>query len=217
MIHLLPKNLGAIASLCADENPRWAVERVQLEINPDGSYRAAATDGRVLGIVEGPAPAPADEYPAPAALTSAPNGATTAHISSADWTRAFKGLPKGKILRHRPALGNVAVVMGAESVTLATTDGQTETVQTVSARDESKPRFPAVRDAVPNGPPVAEVKLDAVLLTELLKCAAAFAPDCDGAYRPITVQFHGKGKPLTVRTSNNGQTFTGLIMVYGND
>jgi hypothetical protein len=51
---LLPDNLGALAKLTAKDSAHWATTAVHVRRTEEG-YRAEATDGRMLGVVSGPA------------------------------------------------------------------------------------------------------------------------------------------------------------------
>ncbi len=201
---LLPRNLAALAK-CADKNgtARYAVSGVQLE-RTDYGYRASATDCKSLAIVEGPAE-DTTGYPLIPALMTAPNSATTAIIGAKFWTDAFKTLPKA---RYKPILGKLAVVLGENISTLASTDLEQDRVSTPRNMEG---RFPNVQDCIPTSKTcTAKVRIDANRLASLLGIAADFATD-DG-YAGVTLEFHGE-KPMVIRAANaEGQKFTGVIV-----
>src|SRR5262249_42339045 len=107
---LLPPNLAALSKLCGDTT-RYALGGVRLE-HTDGGYRAVASDGRRLAIVDGPQAAPDHDYPDLPALTAAGNGASAALVPSAAWQEAFKLPPRGS--RLKAALHSLACVIGPD-------------------------------------------------------------------------------------------------------
>jgi hypothetical protein len=123
---LLPKNLEALAALAnkpGQAHPRWATDCIQVEMEGE-KYRTVATDGRVLGLVEGTVPLDSAEYPAFDALDRAPNGESHGLVKSDDWKRAFRAAPAGRKVRFKPILENVACMLGKIPCTACQGTGQ---------------------------------------------------------------------------------------------
>jgi hypothetical protein len=191
--HLLPANLGPLAELAAGEARRHSLTGVRVTLSEGGRYRAEATDGRHLAVITG-AGASADEYPTLPALESAPNGGCGAIVGAREWKAAFKPVARpSKNARARPILQNVAVVVGKDVTTLASTDLDATHVAQPRNLDG---RFP-------------DVDFFLADLNELLKVALAVADD-DTAL--VTIELRGEKDPLSVRCENEGQTFEGVLM-----
>ena len=220
---LLPRNLASLSAICADGETRFsATNGVRLERHgEDGpcavpTYRAIATDGRCLAIVDGPSTAPPDAFPSIAALDSAPNGATSAVIDRKDWVAAFKAIPKlPRALNSsekRDMLSSLAVTMGDKVTTLAATNLERSSVVQPANLEG---RFPPYAQVVPsdsdgNGP-VLKIDVDPQLLAELLTVAAAFTGE---ESRRVTLTFYGPKKPFKLSHKNpeTQQEFTGVIV-----
>jgi hypothetical protein len=205
---LLPANLGELARLAGDDRARFALSGVHLVRGPEG-YRAEATDGQALAVVTG-TPDDAALYPDLPGLAQAPNGATEALVPAKEWRRAFRAAPRGRLVRAKPVLGNVAAVLGETVTTLASTDLD---CTSLAQPRNVEGRFPDA-EKVLAGRKKAGVKVtvDAALLAEFLKVAAAFSPDGGGR---VTLELAGDGAPLRVGTGNGRQTFRGLVMPLG--
>lgn len=210
---LLPPNLANVAKLCA-ENPRYALSGPRLTLTDTG-YRVDATDGRRLLTVTGDYPDPPADYPELPALASAPNGAASAIIPTKDWQAAFKMLPKARLTRQRPILGNLAAVIGETVTTFGSTD--MESTQAKECRNVEG-RYPAVEEIKP---PVCqtptEVHVDPRMLAELLSVLSDFTDDEN---KGITLKVYpskpgGYSQPLWVEVENRGQKVTACLMPYG--
>lgn len=205
-ILLLPPALAGLAKVCA-EHSRYALCGVRLSRTGPNRYRAEATDGKCLARVDGEHDNPED-YPAWPELEGAPNGSAAATVPAAAWQAAFKAIPKAALRSRKRVLAGVAAVLGADVVTLASTDLDTRNLSQPRLLDG---RWPATDEVFPKKAPKATVKVNAVRLAELLKVAAAFGPGEVGD-NAITLEVYGDGKPMVLRTSNGAQTFSGLIM-----
>jgi hypothetical protein len=212
---LLPKNLEVLERLTADATGTVSrafpgMTGVRVRVTEEG-YRAEATNGKVLGIVTGPAVSPED-FPASAIPPAASDTAAEGVVPGGAWKEAFKGLPRRPPV---PALGQVAALLGPEGTTLVTTDGDAVTVTEAPVSDG---RFPDVEAAFPRGAPVARFAVDPVLLRTLLGVAEAFAGQ-EGTRRVVFEVRMPKGgaalplQPVQVSARNEaGQEFRGLIM-----
>jgi hypothetical protein len=203
---ILPPNLASLARLAGDAT-RYALSSVRLARTPDG-YEAVATNGKLLGHVSGPNAAdPETDYPDLPALAAAPNGATVALVPADSWTEAFRLVPKQKA--HKPALRNLAAVLGEIETTFGATD--LDRCRSLSTRNVEG-RYPDFTQVYLSGPPRATVRVNADLLCDLLKVAAEFATD--GA---VTLELregkNGTPVPVMVRAQNaSGQQFTGVLV-----
>jgi DNA polymerase III sliding clamp (beta) subunit (PCNA family) len=204
---LLPANLGAVAGAAARDNMRYSLSGVHVRIE-DGAYRVCATDGKIMALVSGHSEHDPLDYPAPPELVDAPPSAPQAVIPAREWKQAFRDAPRARSVSEQPILGSVAVHLGATESILASTDLEQVNVARV-ANDLG--RFPDYEKVIPAGAPRETVQVNADLLLDLLKIALAYGPGDDLSNR-LTLEFHGPGKPLVLRTSNGGQQFLGLLM-----
>ena len=203
---LLPRNLKALADLTAKENPRYAVTGVRVEEEGRDAYRVQATDGRIALVVTGKAEH-FELFPRVAALGSAPNSATETVIPAADWRKIFRTVPGPKVTREKPALANVAVVMGDKVATMATFDTQQVYVK---RSDPVEGRWPCTRELEPKTAPKECVKVDPSQLRQLLQAIEALADD---ERRAVTLELRGPEKPVVLRyTNTQGQAATGYLM-----
>ena len=187
MLTYLHRNLAALADLTGRGRGRFAVDGIRVRESGSGLYRAEATNGKVLAIVQG-TEADAD-YPA---LEPPAGEVTETLVPGDDWRRAFR---LGD--RTRP----VGLAAGPDSLALAVGD------QTLATRPLAE-RFPDVDAVLPKQGPLVAVRLDPSLLIPLLKAAAALGPD-----QGVELLYYGRGKPLGLRARNEGgQAFDGLLM-----
>ncbi len=202
---LLPPNLAGLVKLAATEEGRYAMEGVMLEITPQG-YRAIATNGKVLGVIEGPPVDAFANYPDLPGLAKATNGATSGIIPSEAWTQGFKMIPK-KMAKHNPILNSLCCILGANEVHFGATDLDRAPT---SYNRLLEGRFPDYRQVFPREDSVVQITVNPLLLIEVLKVAAAVAPadDCK-----VTLTIHSPKVPMSVKAKNGtGQSFTGLVM-----
>ena len=90
---LLPPNLACLVRLAATgRHPRYALSGVHL-VATAGGYRAEASTGTVLGIVEG-AQNGAGQFPVLPVLEAAAGGAAEVLVPAAAWQEAFQMVPK---------------------------------------------------------------------------------------------------------------------------
>jgi hypothetical protein len=89
---LMPRNVGKLADLASPDNGKYSLSAVRVDSLGADRYRVVATDGQMLGLVEGPGEC-WELYPQMPALSAAPNGATTALVPASAWTEAFKLAP----------------------------------------------------------------------------------------------------------------------------
>ncbi len=183
----LPNNLGELAKLAARDPARYALANVRVAEVLEG-YEVQATDGKRLGIVQGPG---REEQPL-ALLADAPNGATTALIPAKAWASVFKAAK-----RDEPF-----VVLGEKVSTFAAGSN-------VSRVENGDGRWPAFDTILPKQRPAVEFQVNGRLLAELLAVAAAFSHDGEGS---VTVRFWTKDRPVAVTTANGTQLFFGMQM-----
>lgn len=221
MLFLHP-NLAKLSKLCATESSRYSMCGVNVTATPTG-YRAVATDGRRLGIVESNdvpevrisvddhgketnGPMTVAHLPL---LAAAPNGETTATIPTPDFLAVLKSTGKAK--KYGPA-AYIACIMGKDVSTLASTDPATLNATTVRNLDGRFPDAMGELKRTERTEPVATVRISAKVLTDVLDAAAAFATD-DG-YATVTLELREKGTPIVIRSATTTQAFTGLAMGF---
>jgi hypothetical protein len=141
----LPRNLAGLGQLAGGNSGRTALHTVRVRDPGGGLYRAEATDGRLLAIVQGPVPHAS--YPS---LDEAPDGGgAEALVAKDDWGRAF-GLGD----RRRPVglaadpEGGLTLAAGDQALTARSCDG----------------RYPDTDAVLPMHGPLVAVRLDPALL-----------------------------------------------------
>lgn len=202
--HLLPANLGILSTLCAGSSYRYSMTGVKVKFH-EGTYEAMATDGKYAAIVTGTCE-DGTQYPSVAALHSAPNGATEAVVNAPHWKEAFRGIPKGRFAKSKPILANVAVVVGENVTTLATTDLDQDRV---SQPRNLEGRFPDVQGVFPKDAPRATICVNPKLLITLLKAAVEFAEE--GSER-VSIELREATSPVVVTSEKGDQKFRGILM-----
>ena len=205
---LLPPSVATIVKLTASgEQQRFGATTGVRLLSTNRGYRIEATDGRRAAILTGPV-AEAADFPALPAIAQAASGATEGVLPVAAWTAAFRSTPRGRAVRVKPILGNLAVVLAKDAATLASTD-----MERVSAAETRlvDGRFPDIRRAMPTGQPKAVFAVDAKLLAELLEVAASVVGK-DALHR-VTVEVRGENDVLVLRAIGEaGEEFTGLAV-----
>lgn len=192
---LLPANLAGLHALTAVSG-RFTIGSVSLTATPEG-YTAVVTDGKALLAVEGKPPAPAEEFPIALPPTGVP--ASSALIPAKAWRDAFRSIPK----RGKPALRCVAVEMGVNESTLATTDLER---QNVALTRNVEGYFPEWQGVIPKDSPKATVTLSAARLVELLK---ALLPLTD--MNSITLEVRKESSPIVIRAESADQKITAIL------
>jgi hypothetical protein len=185
----LPRNLAGLAQLAGANSGRTALHAVRVRDPGGGLYRAEATDGRLLAIVQGPIPVAA--Y---LALDETPDGGgAEALVARDDWRRALQlGDRRRPVGLAADAEGGLILAAGDQSLTVRACDG----------------RYPDTDAVLPRHGPLVAVRLNPTLLGGLLKLAATLNPDGG-----VDLLFFGPGKPLGLMTRNDsGQTFDALLM-----
>jgi hypothetical protein len=215
-IHLLPLNLGRLAKH-ADKKGyagRFITAGVRVAFPTTGSYLAEATDTKQLVRVEGPVVADPNDYPHESipGLSTAPNGATAAVVPLAAWEKAFAQANKlGNLKRLNNALGSVACVVGNNVTTFGATDTESRMVEQTPNLEGRYVDGDFIIEKTEKDAPIATFTVDAKMLLELLKTAAAFAEDDDN--NRVDIEVRGTHKPIIIRSMNSkGQKFTGLQM-----
>ena len=184
----LPRNLAGMVALASRSQGRYLTGSIRVRDPGNGLYRAEATDGRILAIVQGPIPEA--DYPA---LQGGGEGTAEMLVPRDAWVQAFKLGDK-----RRP----VGISADADHITLAVGD------QSVQVPSPEEGRFPDVDGVIPQHGPLVAVRVKPELLIELLKLAGAISPE-----QGVSLLYFGKGKPLGLSTGNDqGQTFDALLM-----
>jgi DNA polymerase III sliding clamp (beta) subunit (PCNA family) len=209
MRHLLPPNLGELARITDPETTRYPLGGVKLELRDD-KYVAVATDARSMVVVEGQYVADA-----PAIAGIRPSEAAEAIIPAKHWKKAFSSLPKPRKKRKGKTLfPDPFVEVSAQSHTtqLATTDLETESIQSVRNLEGRYPKYEAV---VTNGTPRAVVALDPKRLIDVLAVAAKFVGPENLC---VVLEVYGHSDLVQITAGNGEQKFRGLIAaIYSED
>src|SRR5262249_38953137 len=155
-----------LAAVAAKESTKFAMTGVQIEVT-ENAYCAVATDSKRLLMVEGPC-VDANEFPELPTITDAPNGGSSALVPAKTWASTFAAAAKltRKAAKAKPALGNVATVIGKDVVTFGATDLEATAAEQTRQLDG---RFPPYREIFPKAAAKMKVIVDAKMLAELLK------------------------------------------------
>lgn len=201
-ILLLPPNVAKIGNVAArNQHGRYgATTGIQVSKH-DGKYKIEATNGRIAAIITGTPDNPED-YPSGPFLEAAPNGATSAVVPASVWSKGFRDLPKRN--RAKPILGNLAVVLGKERITLSCTDLETD--RAVQPR-VVEGHFPDTDRVIPKGKPGAIIRVPIDQLRSLLDVAEEIGAE-------VTFEIHEGNGPMVLRGKHDesDQEFLGLIM-----
>lgn len=193
MLLNLHRNLKELASLTADyEHVRFdATTGVRLLDLDNGLYRAEATDGRVLGIVQGPSDPTACPFPDPL------DGVRELVIGSNDWTKAFALDKNAKTI--------AAISDGKRAVQFCSLT-QTLRGQPVEGR------YPEVNRVIPTGTPLFTVKVNILYFMRILKVCAAF---CEEGCKSVDMHYYGSKAGVigfSCRNAEHGQTLDALLV-----
>jgi hypothetical protein len=201
-ILLLPPNVAKIGNVAArNQHGRYgATTGIQVS-KRDGKYKIEATNGRIAAIITG-TPDKAEDYPSCPFLEAAPNGAASAVVPASVWSKGFRDLPKRN--RAKPILGNLAVVLGKERITLSCTDLETD--RAVQPR-VVEGRFPDTDRVIPKGKPRATIRVPIAELRSLLDVAEEIGTG-------VIFEVHEGMGPMVLRGKHDesDQAFLGLIM-----
>lgn len=201
-ILLLPPNVAKIGNVAArNQHGRYgATTGIQVS-KRDGKYKIEATNGRIAAIITGTPDNPED-YPSGPFLEAAPNGAASAVVPASVWSKGFRDLPRRN--RAKPILGNLAVVLGKERITLSCTDLETD--RAVQPR-VVEGHFPDTDRVIPKGKPRAIIRVPIDQLRSLLDVAEEIGTG-------VTFEIYEGNGPMVLRGKHDesDQEFLGLIM-----
>jgi hypothetical protein len=188
-VKLLPTNLAAIGNLAASESTKFSMNCIKLELD-DTTYRAIATDSKMIGIVEGCYVGDDKEYPEIPAMTNAPNGSSAALVPLKFWQDTMKAA--AKLTRRygrgngKPILASVAVKTSETEITLGCTDLDSSPV---SSSRHIEGRYPPYKEVLPKNNALVEFFIDPDAMIKMLQTAKQYASeDC----RYVRVRLHAK-------------------------
>ncbi len=192
---VLPRSVLALSQLASTGNLRFATDNVLLTAS-GGNHRCEATNGKILGIINGIA-----------------EGDASLLINARKLAEIKKVLDKNdeKIIIEAENGSFKAIggnTHGAAMPTRSAIAGEYDTVRVGDSTEGQ--RWPNTNSVLPKTSPVASCKVDPLLLIDLFKAAAAV----DGRKQPIiTIHFYADGQPLSVSTSNEESTqfFDGMF------
>jgi hypothetical protein len=211
-----PRNVAKLAKLASTSRGRYALGCVRVQASGDGTYRAEATDGRVLGVIRGQSLDAT--YPA---IEEASNGVQEALIPAKDWQDAFRlkgkqdaiGLAMGRVEEQTPIPEGQRTEDGPECTVrvhrpclFASDKGQLVT-------EAEEGRYPPTDEVIPKHGALVTFRLDPAILARLLEVVTALADDDN---RAVTFLYYGKGRVIGLAAHNRqGQFFDGVIMPLG--
>lgn len=202
-MRLFNKGHAVVTKAASTDETRYIINSVLLEETKEG-LRTVATDGRMLAMVEDVMESKAKdptEYPANVIPATAPNGAVSAVVPTQAIKDAVKSIPKSKNL---PILQNVALVMGKEVTTLATTD--LENPKVITARNIDA-QYPNYKQVIPKDDPKDfTISFDPARMIKAAQIAKDF-----GLYH-MKMQFTSDLNPVKITGEINGQKLTVVLM-----
>lgn len=200
---LIHPNTATLTKLAAETSRRGlAMEAIRVQATESG-YRVEATNGRFGAFVDGRNVDDPSTFPEIPAMTTAPNGATEALIPAREYEQACKSAPKKMTVR---ALTGVAVSLGKDQTTLATATYDSNLIR--QPRNVAG-RFPSLPDVFPKDAPRVVIRINPTLLARLLTVAAEFS---DTTTPWVDLEVRDKDVPVVIRTRNQDQEFSGLLM-----
>ena len=230
VLHLLPLSIGNLANHAGESATRFALNGVRVEFGPGNTFKATATDTKVLVHVEGQCVSDADEFPDSCipALAHAPNGAMSAIIPAGVWRESFR---KAKALTKRTykrVLKSLAVVTGETTTTLAATDlEKTQCDSTPNIAGKFAPFQDIIDKERKRGQHVLKLAVDPQMLAGLLTTIANFNGE-DSSRAEFVIRFdipvpeEGDNveapsevkidHPFLVEAKNESGKLTGLMM-----
>jgi hypothetical protein len=198
MLLYLPRNVAPLSKVVARaEHYRYgATCHIHVVAHPNGLYRAEATDGRRLAVVQGPFDASAEPYDWLPADWNAEDG--EAFVPRDSWDEAFKlpdSLRKGRPIGLTTTEGG-AVVLGCEGSKIGLPPNEIG-------------RWPNVSQVLPKRPASVVIRFDPTMLLDILKLAAALHSDSPW----VELLYFGKDVPFGIVTANDsGQSLDALVV-----
>lgn len=189
---LFNKTQLAIRHAASSDEMRYVINSVLVEELKNGQTRLVATNGQILAWYEG-STLDEKEYPVIPELKAATNSTKSAIVPIGAINAAVKSMPKHNRL---PALNNVACVLGKEQVTLATTNIETNNVQSVKPIEGPFPQWDQIAKRLEGKPVKARLGIGVEVLEKILKIMKE--NDVTGA----EFKFHGDGDAFEVTVKN---------------
>jgi DNA polymerase III sliding clamp (beta) subunit (PCNA family) len=190
---LLHRNLGAVAELTEEDAARYSLGGVLIERFGEG-YRAVATNGLVLIVVESPSE-PTKSLPCHG--LEFVGDQPRAIIPGDSFASMFT--PRGEGVAVDMKHGNVSMVAAEKGGTVR------RDVKTLDGR------FPDYTAVVPKDAPKFTCQVNPVLVLDMLKCLSEL--QCDDEDERVTIEFREAETPLVFRGKTvHGQTLIGMVM-----
>lgn len=200
-MYLVHRKLQHVADFASGDISRPSLQRVQVTKNGE-SIQLRATDGQRAITVTDTVPQKVEDYPVIPGLDANTNG-YAAYLPSDTFVKACRAVPKKT---HAPILEYLAVSADEKTVTLASTDLATPTVQTIKQPED--PTFPNIDAATPESNPVFTIGFDPKLLGETL---LALAKMLDNSPHDVCqLDFYGPKSPVRI-TAGKETTFEILV------
>ena len=203
---LTPLHLWA-AMFASDDTTRPALRNIL--VCGDGTVYAA--DGAVAVRVSGPLTRP-DDFPIIPGLEDYREPEEPVQIPADVAICMAKLIPKGRLCRATPVLGNAVLLKGEAGYVLATTNLQTPTITTIEgATDEYPNVWPVYRGAVKAPMDHGPVRFNLDLWCRIAKYRAMFKEE-SWQTGSATILPHGDGNATEVRWECRGLLVHVLIM-----
>jgi DNA polymerase III sliding clamp (beta) subunit (PCNA family) len=189
---LLHRNLGAVAALTEEDVARYSLGGVLIERFGEG-YRAVATNGRALIVVE----SPSEPTELPAYGLEFVGDQPRAIIPGEHFASMFA--PRGE---------GVAVDMKSGAVSMVSAEKGGIVRRDVKTLDG---RFPDYATVVPKDAPKFTCEVNPIRFLDMLKCLSELQGDDE--YERVTIEFREPETPLVFRgKTSHGQTLIGMVM-----
>lgn len=202
----LHKNLQALTKLASKEAIRYPLTGIHVQETKSG-YSVEATDGKLLGRVDGPA-CNVEELPEAMIVKSTIKAA----ILPAD--ELHDALKQIKRFNSTPVLEGLVIGLGALDEKITQTVTLTKDLVPITRPIKHvEGNFPDTNGVMPKGKQDIRIDIDAELMIKLLQVALAIS----GKGNRVTLDFWTANKgtgPVRMTTEKNedGQKFIGLIM-----
>src|SRR5262245_1532055 len=192
----LPRSLAALAALCDEANPRYALGGVRVFDPQDTTFRAEVTDGRCALIARGntaPDPAGAEAPP------GAEGGGPSIVIPRGLWTDGLTLGKKDRLLRDKPV--GLAIAPAGDRATFFTPAHRLEA-------GALEGRFPPVEEVVPRKAALFTISVQTSILVEVLQALAKA-----GAAQKVTLHFYGPDKVMGLSARTEAGVYLDALLM----
>lgn len=177
----IPKSVLTLADLCAKDANRWsATSHVRVKAS-NGRHRCEATNGRVLGIING----------------------FTDLDAVGDILLPSEAIPAIKKMLARD---DSVILIETEGTKFSAFGASSMFKGEFAETNSDGMRWPNTDAVLPTGRPRISIMVDAGYLIQLLKCALSIKKDGDESGNTVTLHFYDPLKPFAITARNQDGT-----------